>query len=238
MSKHVEKLVLVLLLTSILLVPAAANADGDCAPSVWNLDRQAGPAGTDSTDTLLMEDALGSKTQSGTVSIGDDETQIWVSDVTAASENVTFSEGQWSVFLISADGNFLVGGVFEVAVGRSTYNSSTKEWDFTSFGIPQLYQITTAAMSITAKYDTGQQTLLEGERLALQVTNKTGQSVTIDTSGEYVTEIPLGSSLSTPCCPAGNFTPELTTGILLGIGLLGLGGFIFIKRKRAGKASN
>ncbi len=226
--------VVVLLLAS---MPGITMAEGDCTQqSIWNLDSQPGPP----TDTLLMEDAFGSMTQLGSVEIIDGATATWVSDVTAASGNVTFGEGAWYVELVSAGGNFpteLTGttedSVFVVDIGRYQQNSQT----FLSFDSEKRYQITALALSITCRYTVDSCTLLEGERLALKVTNETGDTVEIKTTGGYLSDTP-GSSLTTPCCQSGNFTPELTTGILLGVGLLGLGGYIFIKRRRAGKASN
>ncbi len=222
--------VMVLLLTS---VPGITLAE-DCAQSVWNLDQASGPTGGPTGEpigTLLMEDAYdGSKTQSGSVTIGTGVTQTWVSDVAAASGNVSFSKGTWMVTLVSAGGNFLAGG-FGVDIGRWKYDSDTDAHVFESFNTTRQIQITANLLSVTIDYTVDSRTLWEGERLALQVTNSTVGVVTLDTTGDYLSVTP-GSSLATPCCPIGNFTPELTTGILLGIGLLGLGGFIFIKRKR------
>ncbi len=231
MRKYLGLMVLIILVTSMLLIPAAANAQTDTPPPcnqyIWNLDSTSVPGTTPGT-TFYMQDAQGSSTQSGVVTIGVGNAVTWVSDQIASPTAVTISDGLWALAL-GAGPIGLGQDIFPIADTASSWAGVRIGYYDTSFHPFSTTTLSIAGMStnlIQLDIDLGGNSVPINARLAVEITNNSAGQRTIDTSG-------LTSKLATPCCGSGGFVPEATTIILLSAGLLGLGGFIFIKRKRA-----
>jgi hypothetical protein len=161
---------------------------------------------------LTMFRGVGS-TPSGSLSIPSKGSAMWVADEAAYSD-VTFSDGAWVLFLDTSNwasacraeiGHIDNGGSFtqfSTFTGTSTYVS----------GILKV-QVQLASMTVP-----------EGEYIAVRVYNDTGMPRTITTTGR--------SYLTSPDSDPGYPLPELAAGILMGVGLVGIGGFVLIKRRR------
>ncbi len=178
-------------------------------------------------NNLVMErtDSTGNDGQSGAVQMTPGQIRYWIADEAAEPPSgVTFSGSpdSWVINLETTDWT----SDCEVRVGI---------WDganFTAFsGQSQGSAIYLGSSIMKVQVQAGPTNVSQGNELALEIKNTSSSNTySITTDGD--------SRLVSPGSDPGYPTPELTTGILLGVGLLGLGGFIFIKRKRAGKASN
>jgi len=196
-----------------LVATAVAAAAGQ---QHWKLDTETTAAGYQ----MERVEGLGDDGQSGTVPIAPDQCVIWTADE-AAQVDVTFSEGKWIVSLCtdqdwSADCDTYVG-----------------EWDgssFTAFNTVTVvnYGFTNGIIRIESQL--GSETIWQNNYLALQICN-----LSTDTTYSVLTE--GCSELTSPCEDPGYPFPEIAAGVLFGIGLIGLLGYIGVRRVRAKKAA-
>jgi hypothetical protein len=169
---------------------------------VWYLDSIGNPE---------MEKETGIQTGSETIG---DTPMIWTSDQ-AATSDLTFPHGSWKVILTTTNwgaGNCLVQiGDFDAATGDfNAFNASPATGTYSNG-------------KITVIVNTGG-TVLQGHYLGLSVVNASGSPQTIATDGSSYLTPPEGS----PDYPL----PELASGLLFGLGLAGIVGFITIKRRK------
>ncbi len=218
MSKLFKWTGTIAVLVVILVLATTAMAAGATKPQTWFLDSEPG------SEPYKMEK---DGTQGGEVTVPAKSgptlgSTIWIAKQVAETD-VTFPSGDWETYLC-----LKTGWAQHCAVQVGSWDGLT----FTPFSTSDV-DLTwgTKQNEITVMSQTGAETITAGHYLALKITN----GVTTDPKVVLTAGC---SRLDSPCSNPGYPTPELTTGILLGIGLLGLGGFIFIKRKRAGRASN
>jgi len=182
---------------------------------VWYLDTETTP------DNYEMEKSggPGDDGQTGCVSIEPGSSFIWLADQ-AAIADITFPGGVW-VVEISTDSDWgKKGDKCEVSLGR---------WTNTGW-----IEITTTQTSV--KWNNGQKfltillqadavTINKDDYLALQITNTDTLSHQI-CAGEH-------SYLKSPDTDPGYPVPELAAGILFGLGMVGLVGYLGLRRRQA-----
>ncbi len=209
--KALFKPIAMLLLVGALLLSmtAIASADGS---QFWKLDSETTAAGQQ------MEKVGGPDTsgQSGNVSIAADSSVIWIADQ-AAEVNVTFAPGDWTTNLCLVTG---WANDCDVELGR--WNGTA----FSKFTTTKPVEVAWDANKneLTVMAQTTSETIEIGDYLALQVSN--GDSV------EHFVKTAGCSYLSSPCTDPSYPTPELAAGVLLGLGLLVMGGFVLIAKRR------
>ena len=209
--------------------PFDDNGDGDediedtvglppppAAPQLWYLDSETAPAGYE----MEKSGGPGDDGQTGSVDIGAGNGLVWLADQTAVCD-VTFPSGSW-VVEIRTDSDWGTGGdKCEVSVGG---------WD-TATGWYEIPTITVTTITwddgqniLTILLQTGSATIYQDDYLALKLKNNDSGSHTIDTNGR--------SSLRSPDTDPGYPVPELAAGILLGLGLVGLAGYLGLRRRK------
>jgi hypothetical protein len=168
--------------------------------------------------------------QSGSVDIVAGGSQVWIADQ-AALVNVTFGGGApaWILELVTDKWDDIDTGLkVEIGYADATYHnfdaiiSDPTEIDIVNLAIPP--DIT----STTYSWHSDSVTVPVGKYLALRLTNNSGDKHTV-----YTGENDYSSCLtSTPTDP-GYPLPEIASGIAFAAGLLGIGGFILIRRRQA-----
>jgi hypothetical protein len=212
----------------------------------WQLDSE-NPANQYSPIVLpgpLQMEKVGSpgdNGQLGMVTLPVSASVIWIADQQAQTK-VTFTNGNWVVDLIT-DSNWgnPLGPV--PALGLPV-NCTTEvgQWDGSSFvALSTPVQIAysynyihpgnspqTLVAIIKFMIQTGPVSVDAGKYLAFRVINIDTMNHTIYTGeGDYA------SCISSPETDPGYPLPELAAGALLGVGLIGVGGFVFLRRKNS-----
>jgi hypothetical protein len=198
------------------------------APQIWSLDSE-----SIDTDINQMEKnyGAGDDGQSGNVPIPAGTSRVFIADEMAGAD-VTYPEGVWVLFL-STDQDWGTGGdACDIEIGYYTPGAGfisltpapTLKSSGQSFGaIPDAWAVLgerlVQADSITIPDDT---------YLALQVTNNSAETRVINTG-----EGKFNSYLRSPETDPGYPLPETAAAVLMFAGLLGLGGYILIKRRKA-----
>ena len=219
-AKGVAMALVVLLLLVSLAVVASATAS-----QFWYLDSA---DHGDVPQHKVMEKTIDA--QSGNVTIAAGECMMWLAE-NAALANVTFpgeaEESAW-VTQICTDSDWgFRGNECNVTVG---------EWDIAA---DAFFPFDTepggtvvwndGAMMLQVTVQLANATVHEGNYLALEICNNDQDEHLIHTEG--------CSWLASPCTDPGYPWPEIATGILFGIGLIGLLGYIGVRRVRAGKTA-
>ncbi len=160
-------------------------------------------------------------TAPGTVSInGVGGAAVWVSDKTAGASGYSFPSGTWTG-QVRFDSS-ATGGNFTVEIGYADPDGVNLAPDpFTGptanlVGSTNIFTYTTSDMPVSVP---------AGKCLAVRITNSGGaESVVTGGAWTYVSA-PAGADTQWP-------VPEIATIILLSLGLLSLGGFIWFKKRR------
>lgn len=155
--------------------------------------------------------------QQDSVSIEKGATVTWLSDQ-AAINDVAFSSGTWTVKLVTGD-----WGTDKCLVQIGDYDTTGDT--FTAFNTTPAIGLYNGGI-ITITINTGG-TVYQGDYLALSIKNGSGASQTIITEGNSYLTPPIGS----PDYPM----PEMASGILLGGGLIGLVGYMAIRKKKSNR---
>ncbi len=214
MTKVFMRTAIVLLLAAVLLLSTTIIASATTASQLWYLDITCHPAAG-----KVMEKAWGA--QSGWVQVLAGDHPMWLAE-NAAQCDVTFPSGAWVVEL-RTDSDWGSGGDnCDVTVGGwdtasgwydiSTTTESTVVWD-------------SGQNILKVELQTGSATIYKDDYLALKIENNDSASHTVYTDG--------GSSVRSPDTDPGYPIPELPVAILLGLGLVGLAGYLGIREYRA-----
>jgi PKD repeat protein len=185
-------------------VVIGTSSTGLPSTHVWHLD---------STGHPVMEKT---GTQSGSVDIAAGSSAIWLSDQAAAAD-VTFASGIWTIKLATTSD---WSSTCSAQIG---YFNTAGNGAFTAFNataVSGTYSGGIITITITTGGDVS-----KNDYLALKIINGSGSSHSITTDGSSSLTAPSGS----PNFP----TPETPTVVLLGIGLVCLSGFLFVRRKKA-----
>jgi hypothetical protein len=209
----------VLALFLVLAVPLGALAAGS---QIWYLGSGSSSAGY----TMVKQNA---STQSGSVTVPVGGTVVWIAN--QVSQGVTFSSGTWFADIATDAVWGTFGTDCVVKIGR--WGSG----GFSEFSLTQAYQgqWSEAAATHILKVDVQMisEEVEDSDYLALQITNNSGSQRVI-----YTGEGSQASCLKSPQTDPGYPLPELAAGVLFGIGLIGLGGFVLLRRKRLAKSNN
>ena len=149
--------------------------------------------------------------QKGSVTVNG--TTTWLSNG-QANTSVAFEAGTWIVYLNTTN----LTGNYTVQIGYSDSNGN-----FTTFDSGSASGVANGT-PITVSVPLNGVTVPKDDYLALRVTNNSKGSVITDGSSY------LASPLSDPSYPL----PELTTGMLLGMGLAGIGLYLALKKRKSG----
>lgn len=170
---------------------------------VWWLDSE-----TDAGGQPVMEN---SGMQSGFIAIEKGATVLWYSNTTA-SGSVVFNPGVWTLLLNTDElnGNYAIQiGEYSPATGFTAFNIPPETGKFQS---PKILYITLPSVTVP-----------NGHNLALLITHSGWGGVYTNHTSYLI------APFNEPSFPL----PELASGILAGLGFLGLGGFIIIKKRQA-----
>jgi LPXTG-motif cell wall-anchored protein len=209
------KRVILVLIFVVALSLFGVTAVGASGSQNWFLGGVANhPAGT--AKTMFKE---GNGDPGGSVSIlpGVASSQLWLADEVAQAD-VTFPDGAWAVMLASS--NWASSCQVEIGYYAPGTPGTFTKFDGTATGLSSY-----AGGIIKVVVQSSSVTVDEGNYLALKVTNTSGTAKTVTTTG--------GSYVVSPTSDPGYPLPEMTAGILFGIGLASLGGFVFVKKRKA-----
>ena len=204
------------------LVLAMTATVGAVASQLWYLDGAFHP---DVSEYGVMEKTWGA--QVGWVTIPGESCETWLAE-NAAVCDVTFPGGALVVELKIDE--FEIGppdpgsmDKWEVHLGGWDPDSSSwydiPTFTQTYFTHDQGYNV------IIIELQTGSGTILQGDYLALMVCNTDTNGHMVSTDGE--------SSLRSPHLDPGYPMPELATVALLGLDIVGLGGYVGLRRVRS-----
>ncbi len=219
MSRIIKILSLAMVLCLLAAVPAMAS-NPYLGRQNWRFDSVTTAPG------YLMEKAKGPNDngQTGSVTIAAGGSAIWMADQ-AAQADVTFTGGSWAFTIVTDSDWGTLGSLCNVEVGK---------WDGVSF-VPMVpkhkqtsFSVSAGRQIILAAAQTGAVTIENGKWLAVKIINNDNKNHVVHT-GMGV----KGSNVSSPQTDPGYPLPELATAILLGAGVLGLGGFILMRRRKA-----
>jgi hypothetical protein len=204
----------IIALISSLLIGATAAVSAD-APSSQTWYLNSGPV---SPFEMVRED---SSSVSGLALIPAHGFQYWIANESALTD-VTFPDGSWMLYVVT-DSNwknyvdFKIGS-YNLASGVFTpFNTTVTLKGYGS--IPGLVQ-----WIFEVNTQSGSEYVPMGDYRALKVFNNHNIAHKIITNG--------GSTLTSPDSDPGYPLPEIAAGILLGGGLVGLVGFVYMRRKK------
>jgi hypothetical protein len=206
----VKAILIGLLFTSMLVLAIGVPALATGAQN-WYLNS------TSRSGNLVMDKARGG--QSGSITVPANSTRYWLADQ-AALDNVTFPQGVWVIGLkTDVWTNSSTSAVLTVGQWKTSFIPfSTNNRGKLSYNAGR--------SMMTFELQTGPQTILKGNFLALEVTNNDTISHVITTDGR--------SFIESPSSDPGYPLPEVATIVLLGTGLAGLFGYIRLKNRKAG----
>jgi len=212
-------------LISALFIGATAAASASAGAQVWQLDQDTTTPGFE----MEKNGGSGDDGQTGSVLITQGTSLVWISDE-AAGADVTFAaNGAWKVDL-ATDSPW-------VDTNASGCDILIGEWDetlgFVAFStVFDIYSVTwstaTGQYIFELKGQSSDETVDTGKYLAINITNSDTKTHTI-----YTDEGNKASALTSPPNDPGYPLAEIAAGILLGGGLVGLVGYIVIRKKKA-----
>jgi len=209
-----------------LAVPVLAGMMGSQS---WNLDSTAGPG-----STYIMEKVKGLPSdpqQTGTVTIPAGQKQVWTANEIALKKVTFAANGGWELEVVT-DNLWNTAAWTDVA---TTCEMEIGYWDgsFHKFpsvneSLPRFSYDAGGGLVLTIHVQTLPESVDSGKYLAVQIWNKETINHTIWTGEDN-----KSSCLTSPGTDPGYPTPELSAGLLLGMGIAGLGIFTLTRRKKA-----
>ncbi|NQT71746.1 MAG: PEP-CTERM sorting domain-containing protein [Chloroflexi bacterium] len=207
----------IVLVVAILVVGTFAVANADSQK--WSLKNQ---THAEVSGTQEMQKGLVAIT--GSVDVGSTPVH-WLSQSSAQPDSgITFTSGGWLINL-TLQGGWATDCTVEV--GEWDSSSST----FIPFSTTAVTSFKFTNNVYEVEYHAGSETIAKDNFLALRVSNNT------PVAGEKVTCTGGVSWIMSPTSDPGFPVPEAMTIILLSAGLLGLGGFVWFKRRKAQNAT-
>ena len=218
MKRNLILVLSIVALVSALILGTTAVASAATHSQVWYLNETGGAGG-------FLQMLRGNTATSGTVTIGASHSQVWVANE-AALADVTFPSGSWIIYL-TTDSNWastdwaqpnieMEVGYYNPASGVTTY--------FTTQTGAKVY-LMGGRLIIEAKGVSPSEAVFKDDYLVVKIFNN-------DTASHSVVCLIGASSLISPNTDPGYPLPEIAAGILLGGGLIGLVGYVAIRRKK------
>jgi hypothetical protein len=217
-------LISILVLVCVVVLPFSVQAEGiNTGPYTWSLDSK------NDKDAKLLPSGVsqmeknygtGDNGQSGKIIIASGKSFIWISDQLIEND-ITVSSGAWILQIITDSDWGTKGNKCQIEIG---------EWNgkFKSLTPPPQDEKTWGAPTVVVKtlFQSESLTIGGNKYLAIRVTNLSSKSHTI-----YTGEKGSCSFLRSPETYTTTPLPELSSAILLTIGLAGLAAFVVLKRK-------
>jgi hypothetical protein len=200
------------------------SSDLDMAPQLWYLDSETTPAGYQ----MEKSNGPGDDGQTCGVYLYPGQSAVWLADQAAVCD-VTFSSGSW-VAEIRTDSDWgIEGDKCDVSVGG--WNENTGWYDIPAITVTRItwdcgFNI------LTIMLQTESATVYQGDYLALKITNNDYCDDGEDCCCYHVIYTQGRSSLRSPDSDPGYPVPEIATGLLLGLGLFALMGYLGIKKRK------
>jgi hypothetical protein len=224
-SIKIVSLIAVLVMVYIFVFPVNAEAAKvNTGAEMWSLDSKNDkdakklPAGVSQMETNY---GPGDNGQSGKVTIAAGKSYIWISDK-IVENSITISSGAWILQIITDSDWGTKGNKCLMEIG---------EWDgkFKSLTLPPqtIKNKYYPKLIIETLFQTESLSIEGNKHLALRITNleTTHSHIVYTGEGDYC------SYLRSPETYTTTPLPELSSGILLTIGLAGLAAFVIVKRK-------
>jgi hypothetical protein len=229
---------IVLALGMLLVVAVPVAAYSPPGAQTWNLDSDEDQL-TDPSEYPLPDAAMVQMekvsppaftpphTQSGSVDIAAGGQKVWIADQQALTD-VTFGGGAdaWILELVTDSWDDIDTELtVEIGYADAAYHNFDDV-----LSDPTEIDITTTAYitSTTYSWNSVAVTVPVGKYLALRLTNNSGDDHTV-----YTRESVYASCLTSTSSDPGYPLPEIASGIAFAIGLLGVGGFVLIRRRHA-----
>ena len=218
MSKVMVKTVVGLFMALVLLISMTTLALADPGLQQWFLDSETTAPGYE----MEKKGGPGDNGQTGNVTVANGTSVIWLADEAAVC-NVTFPGGDSWIIKICTDSDWgKDGDKCETKIGG--WNTTTGWYE-----LPTSTQGTITwdggQKILTVEFQANNATIWQGDYLALKIKNNNDDVHTVYTEG--------CSYLQSPCGDPGYPVAEVISGILLGLGLVGLAGYTGWKRRKA-----
>jgi hypothetical protein len=213
--KNCTKLLIFILMASILVFMLAAPAMASPGVQEWYLDSISSQA---SSACKIMTKTY--NVSSGSVVISSGATQIWLADQQAQAE-VPFPNGSWVIQLkTDTDWGDSVSSKCVMKIGQWNTSTGFASFQMTQAGQVIYYDPDTHILRI--EMQVGPEKVDKGNYLALSIENQDSGDHTISTDG--------ASSVKSPNSDPGYPLPETAAVVLLGAGIVGVLGYIGIRR--------
>jgi hypothetical protein len=223
----VKRLIISLAIVLALILTLAAPAFATGGSHVWYLQNTTmavfSPPQTYEVMKLVQN-------ETGSISMAAGSTLTWITNVPAGA-NVTYPNDFWTLRL-QTDSDW--GSLGSGCVALIGYVDNTSPF-FHSLGnmTPVTYEANNGILELKGVPALGE-TIPAGTYMALKINNNTTIAHNVFCGYRYTPNGQLYTScMSTPQSDPGYPLPEMAAGILLGAGLLGVGGFMFIRRRNA-----
>ena len=206
-----------ILLAAVTLLFSMTTSALAMGSQLWYLDSETTVAGY----KMEKETGPGNNGQTGNVTIAANRSVVWIADQAAVSD-VTISGGIWKIKLYTL--TYIEDEDLDARIGY--YDGNFNEIE--TWG----KSIVTGHALIQWEFQVDPATIEEGHYLALQIINNDSEDHVILT-GEKGPSGYARSCLKSPDSDPGYPLPELSSAIILGAGLIGLVGYLGIRRRKA-----
>jgi hypothetical protein len=155
-----------------------------------------------------------------------DMNMVWVANLPAENDN-TFNDGSW-VLNLSTDKNWAPKSTDtpQITVNIGGYDPNTKVFYYFDTVVGANVYIGASKLILVTLNQATTATIRKGDYLIVRIYNN-------DPAGQHDVYFSGASTLISPVSDPGYACPEVATGLLFGVGLIGLVSYVAIRRKKA-----